>query len=376
MVPLARALEAAGHSVGFACAKSFCPLVTALGLRAFPSGLDWLEWEAPQTFPELHQMSLAQQSYWLMTAIFADRGASAMVGDLLSICRAWQPDVIIRDPMEFGGCIAAERLGIPHATISVGLFFPAAMWHFIAPQLSRLRQTWGLSPDPNLDMLYRYLYLAFVPPSYQIPDFDLPPVVHSLRPAIFDCSGNVRLPDWVHRLPARPTVYATLGTVFNRMTQVFDQIIDGLDAVPVNLIITIGRNQAPEQFAQHSSRVHVERYIPQSLVFPHCDVVVTHGGFNTVMTAVVSGLPLLVLPLAADQPLHAARCVALKVGCALRPEQVTPQTVRESVEDLLNNEAYRQNIRRLQGEIDTLPGLDHAVELVTNLAVERAPQTT
>ncbi|MBE7472953.1 MAG: hypothetical protein DPW09_42795 [Anaerolineae bacterium] len=79
-----------------------------------------------------------------------------MADDLLELVTAWQPEVIVRDPLEFGGYIAAEYSGVPHATV---------MWAFyITPKpveggkaVLELRQRYGLPADPNLDSLDRYL---------------------------------------------------------------------------------------------------------------------------------------------------------------------------------------------------------------------------
>jgi len=40
LVPLARALENAGHEVAFATGPTLCPLVVTTGFRAFPMGFD------------------------------------------------------------------------------------------------------------------------------------------------------------------------------------------------------------------------------------------------------------------------------------------------------------------------------------------------
>ena len=41
-VPVAKALEAAGHEVAFAVSKSVAPTIEAAGFRCFPDGYDWL----------------------------------------------------------------------------------------------------------------------------------------------------------------------------------------------------------------------------------------------------------------------------------------------------------------------------------------------
>jgi MGT family glycosyltransferase len=197
--------------------------------------------------------------------------------------------------------------------------------------------------------------------------------MHFLRPTPFDQGGVEALPSWVASLPARPTVYATLGTVFNRRPDLFAAIIAALSGEPVNLILTVGRTMDPAQFGELPPNVHVERYIPQTLLFPRCAAVVTHGGFGTVLSALSSGLPLVIIPISADQPRNARRCTALGVGRALDPTEVTPETVREAVRAVLNEPGYRLQAQRLREEMAALPGADHAVALLERLAQEGQP---
>jgi UDP:flavonoid glycosyltransferase YjiC (YdhE family) len=121
--------------------------------------------------------------------------------------------------------------------------------------------------------------------------------------------------------------------------------------------------------------VRLERYLPQSLLFPHCDLVVAQAGFGTVMGALGHGLPLVALDVGADHPLHTARCVALGVGRALFRNEITPESVRAAARAVLADPTYRRNAAQLRDEMATLPGPDHAVALLERLARDRAPLT-
>jgi UDP:flavonoid glycosyltransferase YjiC (YdhE family) len=80
---------------------------------------------------------------------------------------------------------------------------------------------------------------------------------------VSDHVSGEELPAWVNHLPDRPTVCATLGSVFNRMPEIFRAIIEGLSEEPLNLILTVGHNQDPAEFGPQPANVHIERYIPQ-----------------------------------------------------------------------------------------------------------------
>ena len=242
--------------------------------------------------------------------------------------------------------------------------------------MTSLREVYNLEPDPDAEMLFRYLHLAFEPPGFSDPA--QPPIrtAHLLRPVSFSDSGEEVLPTWVRHLPDRPTVYATLGTVFNTRTPgLFEAILEGLREEPVNLILTIGRDRHPSDFGLQPDNVHIERYIPQSLLLPHCDLVITHAGFSTVAATLSHGLPMVAIPIDADQPVNAQRCTALGVAELIEYGHRTPESIRESVRTVLDNPSYRLSAERIRDQTAALPGPDHAAALLERLATEKQPIT-
>ena len=165
IVPLARALEVAGHEVAVAAAASFAAAIEAAGLRAFPAGLDWSLSEPEAALPGFLDAEGPQQ---ILT--FAQLATRGMVDDLLAVGRDWQPDVIVRDATEYAGWVAAERLGIPHATYAIGLRLPGPMLRmWTGDTLAGLPKIYGLAPDPDLGRMFEYLFLNFVPESFEMP---------------------------------------------------------------------------------------------------------------------------------------------------------------------------------------------------------------
>lgn len=84
--------------------------------------------------------------------------------------------------------------------------------------------------------------------------------------------------------------------------------------------------------------------------------------------ALAAGLPSVVLPMGADQPLNAARCEALGVGRTLDALHATPDRIGEAVLSVLEERAYRAAAERIREEILGLPGPDHGVALLEGLA--------
>ena len=102
-----------------------------------------------------------------------------------------------------------------------------------------------------------------------------------------------------------------------------------------------------------------------------CEVVVSHGGTGTMRAALAYGLPMVNIPIAADQPENAARCAAVGCGLTVDAEQRTPDTIRMAVRTVLAEPSYRVQAHRLQAEIRTLPSMDTAVGLLERLANRR-----
>lgn len=380
LVPVANALTDMGHDVAICSAASFGPEIEAFGLNHIDAGLDWLAsdqatWTAfppmPAPGPEFAKFVIG---------MFADVTTRKMVPDLLEIARDWRADVVIREGMEYGGCIAAESLGIPHASIAGNAYaaidspdvhyFPGNRLA-VAQPLARHREAFGLPPDPEVLMPFRHLHLCFTPPRWDGPDVPRPRNTRFVR-HVSAMHPGMELPDWVHDLPARPTVFASLGTVFNKTPGVLETIVDGLAAEDVNLVVAIGRDVDPGRFGQQPPHVRLEPYVPQPLLLPYCDAFVTHGGFNSVKEALSHGVPMVVIPITADQPYSAARCTALDVGREVPPDERSAEAVRHAVRAVLTEPSYRASARDFQAEMDALPGPEQVAEMVEALAHEHA----
>ena len=114
--------------------------------------------------------------------------------------------------------------------------------------------------------------------------------------------------------------------------------------------------------------MRIEPYVPQSVLLPRCDAVVSHGGSGTVIGTLAAGLPSVALPMGADQPLNAARCAALGVGLTLDAVRATPDAVGEAVLAVLTDPGYRKAAEGVRDEIAALPHVSAAVPLLEALA--------
>lgn len=370
LVPFARALADAGHEVAFACADSFRPDIEAAGFATFPVGLDWRGDALTHAFPDAPPPGPARAGW--ISRHWRNTTARAAVPDLLALAGRWQPDLFVREGLEFGACLAAELLGLPHAAAGAFWFRPQAS---LTPPLDSLRRELGLAPDPSGMVQHRYLALAPMPPAWVAPDEEPPPTAHFIRPQPLGDPGAETVPAWLAALPpGRPLVHATLGTTeVNRTPGLYEAILAGLRDEPIELVVGIGRQRDPAAFGPQPPHVRIERYLSHAMLLPRCAVVVTHGGFGTIMACLSVGVPLVVIPVNGDQPRNARRCADLGVGRVVGPEERTPEAIRAAVVAVLADPTYRANAERLRDTMAALPGMDHAVALLERLACEKQP---
>lgn len=118
LLPVAEALIATGHDVAFAAAGPCRDLVTDRGLLFFAAGLEW-HTSAPDyidvlcaagglTWPAMTGMDRLD---WVTEQLFIGVAASRMLPDVIRIAGSWRADLIIRQSLEFSGCVAQRRWG-------------------------------------------------------------------------------------------------------------------------------------------------------------------------------------------------------------------------------------------------------------------------
>ena len=376
MLALAQALAKAGHEVAFATAGDFCPHIESTGFAAFPAGMPLADQmaQARQRYPEQAALSAMERFEQFVPRMLAGVAAPARAADLVPLVKDWEPDLLVHDETEFAGAVAAAAAGIPWADQSVGILRPLAMARLAGETLAPLCERYGADVG-RFGGMYRYLYLDVAPPSLQSPEIARIAVAHPVQNATIDPGAEGEsLPEWVRRLPPeRPVVYVSLGTVFNaKARDVFAAVLEGLRTEAVSAIVTIGTDNDPADFGPQPDHIHIERFIPQSLLLPFCDAVVNQGG-TAILPILASGLPLLVLPQGANQFHNAAACVAAGVGRRLLPGEVTPEAVRRDVGALLHDQQLREAARRVQRELAEMPGPERGVELLEQLFAERQP---
>src|SRR5215218_9477187 len=130
----------------------------------------------------------------------------------------------------------------------------------------------------------------------------------------------------------------------------FANVLEAAAQLPARVLLTVGREADIDALGSPPSNLHVEPWVPQADVLGHASAVVGHGGSGTTLGALGAGLPLVVVPLFADQPQNAVRVAAVGAGV------ISPlDGIRAATERVLANGAYREAAQRVAAEMQTLP---------------------
>ena len=366
---LARALVGGGHSVLVATSAQFGGIVAARGLTPRAVGMDddTMIAEARRRWPE----SMAQPAAAWTIRMFCEIAAPAMAADLAPLIDEWRPDVVVREEGEYGGPVAAAEAGVPWATVGWGspLRPPeglADLGRLVAPLWKRV----GLQP-PVGDGLYGAAMFDCCPPSLYA---GRPPGGnrHAMRPATATDSDGRSLETWT----ARPLAYVGFGTVplFRDAPDLTRTAVRVLVDLGFHVIVTCGdEGLATELRASIGDRVRAQAWVDLAHVMPCCDLVVCHGGAGTVLAALGSGVPLVLLPRGAPSQMRmSSACEARGVGRTVVWNGANANEVAAGVADVLTRERFRAAAKEVSEEIAAMPSPSTAAAVLSEVAADVA----
>nr|WP_263971395.1 nucleotide disphospho-sugar-binding domain-containing protein [Cellulosimicrobium composti] len=146
-----------------------------------------------------------------------------------------------------------------------------------------------------------------------------------------------------------PVLFASLGTVFDGGPRLLRTLAEGLAPLGGTVVLATGRTD-PAALGALPAGVVARRSVPQPEVLGRAALFVTHAGMNSVNEAMLAGVPMLLVPQGADQPLVAARVAALGAGLVLSTRDVSVGAVTELAGRLLREPRFREAAGRLREE--------------------------
>lgn len=336
--PLSALLAAAvelGHDVAVVAPPNMREMVAEAGFEWIGGG-EPPEDEIGPIRELLPVLPAAEASELGERELFGRIATAAMLPALRPVCATWRPDLILRDPCEHAATVVAVELDLPVAQVAISV--AAGEWRAIDRSAPSVATFAPLAPARNRSMPYVSRFPAALDPS---------PFPTTLRYHVPTRPPAGRLPDWWHGSTA-PLVYVSFGTVLGFMSiaaDVFRVAVDAVADLDARVLLTVGRTFDLSALGPVPEHVHVEPWVDHETAVAEAALVLSHGGSGTVYATLAAGVPMVNVPVFADQFTNAEVVAAAGAGLAVvRP---APANGRRDIVGRDQVGAIRDAVRRV-----------------------------
>jgi len=286
--------------------------------------------------------------------LFGRLWTAALLPTAERACREWRPQLVLHEAAEYASAIAAQRCGVPHAQVAISLAeVEADSLELAAPALAEHEQQ-------IVERLRASPYLTRLPAS--------------LDPSPYPVTERFREPAQAPRtaLPGAPLVYVSFGSVAGGLpnaASVYRTALDAVAGLDARVLLTVGRGFDLDTLGPVPENARVEAWAPQADVLGDATLVVAHGGSGTTFGTLAAGVPLVIVPLFADQLVNAERAADAGAAVVVEPDRdaergmgtLGPQHVRRlraAIETILADPSYARAASRIAHEVAALPSID------------------
>jgi UDP:flavonoid glycosyltransferase YjiC (YdhE family) len=199
-----------------------------------------------------------------------------------------------------------------------------------------------------------------------------------LGPTWHRLDSTVRAPESSWELPPElaeregALIYLSLGSLGSADVELMQRLVDVLATTAHRVIVSKG--PLADQIKLHDHQIG-EGFLPQPAILPMVDLVITHGGNNTVTEAFHHGKPMIVLPLFWDQVDNAQRVDETGFGRRLSTYGFEPRELTGAIDGLLRDRALADRLASMSERVKSTSGTVHAADLIERVATSGAAIT-
>jgi len=224
----------------------------------------------------------------------------------------------------------------------------------------------GAPPLPDLEFIHesKDLNLSIFPDAVDyVRSRPLDPTWHRLESSVRDTEDDPALPEHI-RTGDGALIYLSLGSLGSADVDLMRRLIAVLATTRHRYVVSKGPRADELTLADN---MWGEARLPQTSILPHVDLVITHGGNNTVTESLHFGKPMVVLPLFWDQYDNAQRIDELGFGVRLETYGFVDEELTTAIDGLLEDEVLRASLDALGGLIRGTDGVGLAADLLEDL---------
>ncbi len=393
MAALGHALVQRGHKVTFAAVPDARARIEALG----HASIDVAAATHPSGFLAAVEDRMARSGPMAgLGPVITDMAGmtDSLARELPSAVEATGADAIVADQLEAAGGLVARGLGLPYATIANALpidrdegqapFFtgwgpPQSRWEYQRAEGAERVADWMMR---RLGTVIARHAAAFdigpvtTPADLLSPTVNIGQLTSSLN---FGCAARWRhdvgplqrspLPSSPGR--GRPLIYASLGTLFGRRTDILAAIVAATRDLDVDVVLTHGGHVGNDALGPARPGLDIAAWVDQHEVLARASLCITHAGMNTTLDAAAAGVPMVAVPIAFDQPGIAARIAHAGLGVVVPPGlRFATRLSSALVRVLAHLPTYRENARTVSAEIAATGGVSDAAMRVETLVAD------
>ncbi|MEH7305157.1 nucleotide disphospho-sugar-binding domain-containing protein, partial [Neobacillus drentensis] len=163
-------------------------------------------------------------------------------------------------------------------------------------------------------------------------------------------------------IKGRELIYISLGTVFNQAIDFYKLCFKALGNTDHDVVMSIGEKVQISDLGEIPKNFIVKNYVPQTDVLKYTKLFITHGGMNSTNEGLYYGVPLIVIPQSADQPIIAGQVTNIGAGMKLQMQNLTANQLREAVDHVLNHPSFHKTVANIRESFQKSGGYQQAVD--------------
>ncbi|MBA9085530.1 MGT family glycosyltransferase [Fontibacillus solani] len=157
-------------------------------------------------------------------------------------------------------------------------------------------------------------------------------------------------------------IYISMGTVFNQLTDFYKLCFEAFGKTNHSVVMSIGEKAQISDLGEIPNNFIVKNYVPQTEILQHTKLFITHGGMNSVHEGLFYGVPLIVIPQSADQPIIAEQVANTGAGIELPMHSLTASQLREAADHVLSHASYKLAAANFRESFQKSGGYHQAVD--------------